>query len=377
MKMPTLSLGALLIFGTASNAEKIDFYIGSTANGGKGGIYLSTLDEDSGSITAPKQILTLEGAGFQALSPDGSSLLSTSSTSQTKGGTTGQITLFSIGVDRKLTQTGQTSTLGNGTCHVSFDQTGKIAMFANYGSGNVGSALIGEGGSLGALASDIKFEGKSINPDRQEKPHAHSIYPDPENHYAYACDLGTDTVNIFKIDTATGKLTPVGKAKTELGAGPRHLKFSKDGTRIYVLNELNATISVFERLKGGQLKRLQDVSTQIDGAVPVGMTCSEIRVHPNGKFVYAANRDTTGNGNDTISALKVLDDGSLLLLSAVPAEGSIPRNINLSPSGKWLITGGQKSNDLAIFSVDPNTGSLNKSGDNIVCPSPMCYVFLK
>ena len=373
MNPTTISLGALLLLGSSLLAESTDFYIGSTARGDEGGIYLSSLDENTGQITTPKLIVALQGAGFQALSPDGKSLLSTSSSAEKPSG---QMTLFSIGDGFKLTQTGQTSTLGDGTCHVSFDQTGKVAMFANYGSGNIGSSLIGADGSLGELASNFQHEGSSANPQRQKEPHAHSIFPDPENQYAYACDLGTDKVEIYKIDATTGKLTEAGEAKTPPGAGPRHLKFSKDGKHVYVLNELNTSVSVFKRLTDGQLERVQDLSVLPDDSKLEGMSCSEIRVHPNGKFVYTANRDTKNQGNDTLTVFKVKENGSLERLTSVPAAVSIPRNINLSPSGKWLITGGQNSNDLAIFRINSETGVLTKTGENIPFPSPMCYVFL-
>ncbi|MFC7337699.1 lactonase family protein [Haloferula chungangensis] len=372
MNTASLSFSTLLLLGSATFAESIDFYIGSTGKGKDGGIYLSSLDEDSGKISPPKQIVELAGTGFQALSPDGKSLLSTS---QKKGA--GTLSLFSIGEDRSLTLTGETSAQGKGACHVSFDHTGKVAMFADYGGGSVGSTSIGSDGSLAPLVSFFKHEGSSANPQRQKEPHAHSIFADPDNQYAYAPDLGTDKIEIYKIDTTSGALEKAGHAEVPPGSGPRHLKFSKDGKRIYVLNELNTSVSVFKRLTDGQLERVQDLSTLPADSKLEGMSCSEIRVHPNGKFVYTANRDTRNKGNDSITVFEVEEDGSLNRLSSVPATVSIPRNINLSPSGKWLITGGQNSNDIAIFSIDAETGALKKAGDNIPCPSPMCYVFLK
>lgn len=378
MKPISVPLAALFLLGSSLFAKSVDFYIGSTAPGKDGGIYLSTLDESTGRISPPKQMVAMEGAGFQDLSPDGKFLLSTS---KADGKPSGQITLFSIGEDRSLTSLGNASAMGEGTCHVSFDRSGKVAMFANYASGSVGSALIGDDGSFadstfGKTASYFEHEGKSVNTKRQNAPHAHSIYPGPDNQFAYAPDLGTDRVEIYKIDTTTGKLSHAGHAKTPPGAGPRHLKFSKDSKQVFVLNELTTSISVFNRLPDGMLEKIQDISTLPEQPVLEGMTCSEIRVHPNGRFIYTANRDTQEKGHDSLSVFE-LEDGKLKRLSTVPAEVSIPRNINLSPSGKWLITGGQKSYDIAIFSVDSDTGALKKVGDNIPCPGPMCYVFLK
>ncbi|MEP4077554.1 lactonase family protein [Haloferula sp.] len=377
MKSTLIRISLLTLLSSTGFSETIDFYIGSTAKGADGGIYLATLDESNGKVTPPKKIVELSNAGFQALSPDGKSLLSTCAMTPEDGKRTGGMSLFSIGEDRSLTLTGETSAKGRGPCHVSFDHTGKVAMFADYGGGSVGSALVGEDGSLATLASFFKHEGNGPNKKRQNEPHAHSIFPGPDNQFAYAPDLGTDSVEIYKLDVASGKLTQAGAAKSPAGAGPRHMKFSKNSKQLYLLNELDTSVSVFNRIADGQLEKIQDLSTLADEPVLEGMSCSEIRVHPNGRFVFTANRDTKNKGNDSITTFKVKEDGTLERVSIASAEVSIPRNINLSPSGKWLITGGQRSNDLAIFSVDPATGALKKAGDNIPCPSPMCYVFLK
>ncbi len=58
--------------------------------------------------------------------------------------------------------------------------------------------------------------GSSINAERQEGPHAHCIVLDPANRFAYACDLGTDKIMIFRFDGRRGKLIPNG---TALGTG--------------------------------------------------------------------------------------------------------------------------------------------------------------
>ena len=51
-----------------------------------------------------------------------------------------------------------------------------------------------------------QHEGKSVNPKRQEGPHAHSINFDPAGRFALAADLGIDKVMIYRVDAERGKL---------------------------------------------------------------------------------------------------------------------------------------------------------------------------
>lgn len=40
-------------------------------------------------------------------------------------------------------------------------------------------------GSLGEPADFVQHKGSSINPERQERPHAHSVVAEPNNRYVY------------------------------------------------------------------------------------------------------------------------------------------------------------------------------------------------
>lgn len=372
MKLP-------LIFSTLAAglgwAADLPFYIAS-AGGEKletAGIHRAMLDTETGKISGLEHVVHQGGSGFLALNQDGKQLLATCSLSL-KSRENGGMALYAIGENGALEKTGEISSLGRGACHVSFDTTGTVAMTANYGSGSISSAKISDDGGL-TFGSFYQHEGSGAHERRQKGPHAHSIYPGPLNEYVYSADLGTDSVFVYKLDAASGKLAPVYEAKTPAGAGPRHLKFSKDGAYVYVLNELNTSISVFARQDGGALERVQDLSTLPDGHGLEGMSCSEIVVHPGGKFIYAANRDTRREGNDSISVFQLAENGELARIETVPATISIPRNITLSPEGDWLVVCGQASDELAVFAVDQATGSLTHTGENVPCPKPMCVVF--
>lgn len=154
------------------------------------------------------------------------------------------------------------------------------------------------------------------------------------------------------------------------------MKFSKDGKLIYVLNELDMTVTTFARGEGGKLTRGETVSVLPEGESLEMLTCSEIVVSPDGKFVYTATRDLKeGGGRDVLSVFKVGENGGLTLVGTSPAEVWIPRHINIDPSGKWLLVAGQKSGGVPVFAIDQEDGTLKFSGERIEVANAMCIEF--
>ncbi len=293
----------------------------------------------------------------------------------------GGVAAFRIGDEGKLDLLNTQPSMGQGPCHVSIDATGKCLLVANYSSGSVAALGIKEDGALEAPVSSQQHEGSSVHKNRQTGPHAHSIYPGPDNAFAYSPDLGIDKVTIHRLDAGKATLEKAGSAKVPPGSGPRHMKFGKDGKFAYVLNELLLTVSVFKRSAGkpGMLNSMETVSVLPDGADRSGMTCSEIRVHPSGKFAYTGNRNGSGEGRDSITVFKVcLESGKITRIQTAPAHVGVPRNFNIDPTGRWLIAGGQKSHDIAVFEIDPATGKLTFTGRKVPFEGgPICLEFLK
>lgn len=187
-------------------------------------------------------------------------------------------------------------------------------------------------------------------------------------------DLGMDKVVIYSVDVDAAKLTPHGHGKVPPGGGPRHMKFHTSGSWIYVLNELDLSITVFDYdAQAGTMSPKQTIPTvpKEQLAKEKFKSASEIRVHPNGRFVYSANR-----GHDTITAFRVdQESGQLSVIEREHVRGATPRNFNLDPSGRWLLAAGQDSHTLASFEVNQETGELTYNRSNVFAPSAICVLF--
>ncbi|MEE9368364.1 MAG: lactonase family protein [Pontiella sp.] len=354
--MTTLLATALV----TAHAQATRVYFGT--HKGKG-IYVADLDTKTGKLHPPKLAVETTGCGFIAIHPNNQFLYSTGTTA------------FKINDDGSLTALNTQATKGGGACHVNIDKTGACVMTAYYRGGAIASFQVLEDGSLSKAKSFFEHEGSGDHPKRQNKPYAHSIFPNPENTHAYAANLGIDKILIYKMDPTAGTLAPAGFAEVPGGSmGPRHMKWSANGNALYVLNELDLSVSLFKPgTEAGSLKFIKTLSTLPEGSNKEKMTCAEIRIHPNGKFIYASNRDLEKSGRDSISIFTRFEDG-FERLSTVPAEVWVPRNFNIDPTGKWMIVGGQKSENVAVFSVDSETGLIKFTGNKIPLEGGPIYI---
>jgi 6-phosphogluconolactonase len=353
----------LVYFGTYTNGK-------STSKG----IYVSKFNAASGELSTPELAAETGSPSFLEIHPSKKYLYCVGEMA-VPGQKDGVVSAFAIDATMgKLTKINQVSSGGPGPCHVNLDGEGKMAMIANYSGGSCASYQIRADGSLSDAVSFHQHAGSSVNPRRQKEPHAHSANFSPDNRFAFVCDLGTDKVEIYKVDPATGKAGSHGHGKVPAGGGPRHLAFHPNGKFVFVNNEMTMAVTTFawDAEKGG-LTEVGTVSTipEADRGQK-GLSTAETRVHPSGKFVYVSNR-----GHDTIGVFECDPaTGKLTLIQTAPAEGQTPRNFNLDPTGRWCLVAHQGSSSVAVLKVDQKTGKLESTGRKIEVGAPCCVRFL-
>lgn len=350
---------------TTLHAEELTVWIGTGGKTAKG-IYRTTLDTATGKLEEPELVAEMPSTGFVILNKDKSRLYSLSGVGE------GSVASFAITGDSSLASLNTQATGDGGAAHLCLDHTEKILFSAQYGGGSVTSYPILEDGSIGEKVSVIEHTGAGPNPQRQKAPHPHAVGVSPDNQFLLVPDLGIDQVMIHRIDHASSSIVPHGAGVTIPGGGPRHFKFSNDGTKVYLLNELIASITTFAYdAKAGTMTTGATVSALPEGWNDLSNSAAEVRVHPTGRFVYSSNR-----GHDSIAVFKVDEaTGDLTPIEHEPIRGATPRNFSLDPSGKWLIAAGQSSNTLSVFAIDPETGALAYTGNIVNCPAPICVTF--
>jgi 6-phosphogluconolactonase len=347
-------------------ADVAPFYVGTmTDHSTSKGVYRCGIDLDTGKLEPLTLAVMAKNPNFLALSPDNRFLFAALSDS---------VGSFKVETGGALESLNEQPSGGAGPCHVGLDQTGRHLFTANYGGGNIASFAIGVDGLIGERTAWIQFTGSGPDPNRQKKSYAHSVYVDPQNKFAYSCDLGSDSIWIFKFNPVNGTLVPSSQpaAKVPPGSGPRHLAFCPDGKFVYVVNEMGVSVTVFARdAASGTLTVLETVSALPPGTPSKGVTAAEISFHPSGKWLYVSNR-----GCDTISVFAVAPDGRLNLIQSTSSVARFPRSFAIDPTGHWLIAAGQKDNRIAVLRIDQVTGHLAATDQVAAVPAPVCVLFV-
>jgi len=364
-----------LLLPLAGFAGESLVYFGTFTGAKSKGIYLSRFVSATGTLTAPELAAEIENPTFLAVAPGEHFLYAVSEVNKIGDKDTGAVVAYAVDAKTgKLTPLNRQNSGGPGPCHISVDATGKCLLVANYAGGSIAALPIHADGSLGEAATFIQHAGSSVNTNRQAGPHAHSIYPSPDNRFVLNCDLGLDIVFTYHFDANAAKLEAVGPpfARPANGSGPRHLVFSADGKFVYVINEMGGTITVFSYAATNAAMNEVQMISSLPRDFSGQNTSAEIALHPSGKFLYASNR-----GHDSI-ALFSMDQktGKLTFVEHQSTMGRTPRHFAIDPAGRWLMAENQASDSVVIFSIDLDTGKLKPTGQTLSVVAPVCAVFV-
>ena len=351
-KTPT---NATVWFGTRGNSK---------------GIYRAQIDLNTGEVSEASLAAEISAPGFLCINAAGDRLYTLGNVANTDD----NVAAYGIGSDHAtLTLLGSANTGCGKPTHISLSKDEKTLFLAHYGGGAVAALPIDEAGKILPPTSQIHHSGQSVNKQRQDKPHPHWIGSTPKNKFVVVPDLGTDEVVVYRFDKDKHTLNRHGAGEVPPGSGPRHLKFHPNGIWAYVLNELGLTVTAFKYdADRGSLDRFQTVVALDESEKKEILTLgSEIRMHPSGKFVYAAIR-----GHDVIAVFQInQESGELTLVEREPVRGSWPRNFGIDPTGKWLLAAGAESSTVAVFKIDQESGRLTFTRQVINVPECICVEF--
>lgn len=257
-------------------------------------------------------------------------------------------------------------------CHISMDLRQSFLAVSNYSEGTLNTFLINKDGSIGSSLQELKYTGQGINSERQRAPHIHSAFFTPSGEQLFVQDLGTDRIYIYDIDYSnpvTPKLVLNQTLNTKNGAGPRHITFDEKGEKMYALMELTSQIEVYQQV-GEVWKCVQSVD-MLDADFDGLNGAAEIRLSPDGRFLYASDRIDA----NFITAFEINDQGLLSNKRVWDVLGKGPRNFTFTPDGKFLLVANQLSDEVVIFYVNTQDGSIRDSGRRISVCSPTCILF--
>lgn len=317
-------------------------------------ISVFTMDPETGKLNHKEDAKLHDGPGPMAVNPNTLILYAGLNSSKE---------VLSLRIDATsggLSQAGSIS-LQESPAMISTDRSGKFLMAAYYGAGAISVNPIDADG----IAGDPQVQWQ----DTCER--AHYIEADAANKFVFVPHVVPgNAIYRFELNESTGRLTALEPhLEPPEGVGPRHFCFHPNQRFIYTANEDSSTVSVYRfDNERGSLSPLQNVSTlPPEGYTPgeESNSCSQIRITPNGQFLYAPNR-----GHNTAACFRVGEDGELSTIGYTPIERHT-RGTAMDPDGRYYYTAGMRSGRMASYAINQQTGALEPLENIEVGDTPM------
>ncbi len=335
-------------------------YLGSFTSDGGRGITTATVDADTGALRAVHH--TGDGVPDPSYLVLGGGLLH--SVCERDDGAAAALSLADPARPGLL---GEPVTV-HGAAPTHLARTNGLLCTANYGSGSVSVLRLRADGAPAGPPRVHRHTGGGPVSGRQDEPHAHAVVVDPSGRWLLSVDLGTDSVWVSAIEA--GGLRPHREFPVRPGSGPRHLTFRPDGSRAYLVNELEPTLTVCRwDADAGELAPLGETALVAPGTTGEAFP-SEMVFSADGRTAWAAVR-----GADSIAVLALDPPGDTAqYVTSVPCGGHWPRDLALHPSGRWLYAANERSGDVTWFELGPETRVPRRSGA-LQAPAVSCVVF--
>ena len=196
---------------------------------GKGeGIYCYDLDPSTGQLAHTGTTTGVTNPSYLTLDPAQRFLYAVNELKTFDNEATGTLSAFSVDpATGVLTFINKKPTRGTDPCHAVVSRDGRLVFVANFMSGSVCVFSVARDGSLEKASDFVQHVGSSVDPKRQNGPHAHSTVLDSTGTFALVPDLGLDKVVVYRIDAEHGTMKParlpLGGVETRSGTPPRCL----------------------------------------------------------------------------------------------------------------------------------------------------------
>lgn len=345
-----------------ASAQNIPLYVGTytDSDAGSEGIYRYDFNLKTGELTNKKLAVEAVNPSYITYSSDKKFMYSVGEVDNFEGAKSGFVSSYSVSKDGTLQFINKVSSNGAHPCHIQLNSDNSKIAVSNYTGGSVSLHSLSKNGEISPATQIINH-----NKEAQQS-HAHSAKFFKNN--LFIADLGLNAFSQYQLNNGNKKYELFSNYEVENNAGPRHFEISKKGKFIYVINELNSTISVLKKKKENYFF-IQNISTLDDGFDGKSF-CADIHLSKDGQFLYGSNR-----GENSIAVFKIdKQSGEIKKIQTISTNGDWPRNFSLSPDGNYLLVGNQRSKNISVFRVTKKTGNLTFL-HSVVSPTPSCLLF--
>ncbi len=352
----------------SKNKDRYVAYVSSYTSGNKTnmGISIFDVDVEKGRMTKKDQV-EITNSSYITISHNQKYLYSI---------TDFGVEAYSINPDGSLKVLNNASINGMRGCYLSTDYDDKFLFVAGYHDAKLTVLRVNEDGSVGEILDEIFHKGLGSIAERNFRPHINCVKMTRDNRFLLAADLGMDHVIVYELNHVTGKLHQLDIIHSEQESAPRHMKFSKDGSFLYIVHELKNYIDVYsyslDKNSNPVFEKIQNISTLNDYHAS-GSAASAINISVDFKYIISSNA-----GDNSVVVYSVdQKEGTLSKILCLPVSGDYPKDASLFPDNKHLVSLNHESNTMTFFAIDMAKHTMVMNGPEIEVDQPNCIIFYK
>lgn len=393
----------------AKGVTRFVAYVGSyehSPNPNGGGIYLLDVSSDGRHVAVRSHVDEPKQAGYLAYAPSLGTLYAVDerktdgrgpvqpaarvhafAVNQRDGGLTWLNSQLSPGPYPTFLSVDEVKRIVVSANHGSFDHVERVIQTADgawtteylYDDSTVIVYNVEADGRLGAIRDLQVLTGHGNDPNHssqagghgQASAHAHCAVIDPSGRYVVVCDKATDQILVFRLGS---KLEFASTYQLPEETGPRHVAFEPASGRAFVTFEFSSELGSFDFDATSGALRLLDKQSTVEHTYDGPNEPAEVRVHPQGRFVYVNNR-----GEDSVAWFRIGSGGELARLGHVSIAKSIhpglaARNFTFDPSGSFVLVADRPANLIRSYAVNCQDGSLQPLTE-VSVPNPAFVAF--
>lgn len=377
LAMTVLILSIVALFPGCSSESgpelRYRLYVGTYTDEDSEGIYVADFSSQGPSLTEMRLAAPFQQTTYQAISPDQSRLFSTGIL-EDRVENNGALKSFAIQADGSLEEISvRPAEKSPILAYVDYQEAYGAVFTVSYAGGGVHAYSEDSEGVIGEETGYAKHVGGSgVVETRQGEAHPHSIYMHPSEPYVYVPDLGQDAIVHYNFDPVTGKVEMASRLKSAGGGGPRHMAFHSSGSFAYVNNEITSTVDLLSIDERDGSMEIVDTQSTLPEEFKGPSSTAQILLSPDERHLYVSNR-----GHNSIAIFAVGEKGALSPKGHVPSKGRSPRNFSIDPTGKWMAIINRGGDNLVIYKVDPETGSLKDAKLETFVSTPACVNWVR
>ena len=185
-------------------------------------------------------------------------------------------------------------------------------------------------------------------------PHPHCAVLSPSKKFFAVCDKGDGHLYFYKINEETQELELMARHQTdEALSEPRYCVFHPTKPFIYVNHEHTADgsmpVNAYRYTEDGGLELINKVDSLYAPCHPEDgkKALTSLNLSEDGRYLYCV-----ANGCNNVAVFSVdQETGTIALIQNQPINGKKARNGTLSPDGKFFITACILDGEIDVFSV--------------------------